>query len=165
MCIIGRPSLAAAGTVESKPLVKKRNWSAQIEWTKKLLCNHAGNYRDQQNPNVSPSKNRPNCQHNLIKSRCMGYIWLQKKIDIDEVHIEYFWQHTGHTVGSLKDLCELCIPCIVSNQIDELVHSGMDWRSIKCLLTVDEEVLESISLYIHIWHILWTCKLLSCFSD
>ena len=146
MHITGRPSLSVSEDLDPKPLAKKRKRSAQYEWTEKLLCDHARNYRDWRNPNLSPLKRHPNRQHNSIKSGCTAYIWLWKKSNNNEVHVEYFWWHTGHTVGSLKDLRGSCIPRIISNQIDKLVHSGMDWRSIKRLLKVDEEVLDSVCI-------------------
>lgn len=129
---------------EAQPKPKKGRPSV-YEWTEKWVCDHSGQYRDQRKANLSPSKRRDNRTHGSIKVGCKAHLWFRKRIGQDKIEIEYAWEHSGHTPGSLKDMQESMMSDQVRDWVNTRVNEGLDWRAMKDLLRIDEAILDEVS--------------------
>lgn len=129
---------------------RKRIASKRCEWSEKFVCDHSGKYRDRKKANLSPSKRRPHRKRESLKVGCRAQILLQKRIGVDQVEITYNFEHTGHVVGSLKDFRESRMSERVREWIADRVGDGMDWRAIKDLLRLDEEILNRVFILLNL---------------
>lgn len=127
---------------DGPPAKKKR--TAVFQWTEKWVCDHGGKFRDRTNQTLLPTKRRPNRSHASIKVECGAWIWVRKRVGTEELEIEYKWKHDNHSVGSLKDMRESRMAERVKQWVDTRVREGLDWKAIKDLLRVDQEMLERV---------------------
>lgn len=144
------PRYDDSDSASEPPPAKRRRHSergAVYEWTEKLACDHAGKYRDRKKSDLSPSKRRPHRTHGSIKCGCNAHIWIRKQLGSDQIDVEYHWQHNGHTPRSIKDMRESRMSERVKLWVDSRIAEGLDWRSIKDLIRIDDEILDKVHTY------------------
>lgn len=76
---------------------------------------------------------------------CKAHIWFRKRAGKADIEIEYSWEHTGHDPGSLKDMQESMMSDRVRDWVNSRVNEGLDWKAIKDLVRIDEEILDNVS--------------------
>jgi hypothetical protein len=119
----------------------RRGAPKQFDWTEHWVCGHSGKYLDERNPDLSPRKRRANRQHGSVKTQCTAFYWLRKVYGQDLVKIEYYGEHEGHEVGTVKEMTESMLPLRVKRWIQSRVDEG---QAIKPMLRIDSEILDQV---------------------
>ncbi|KAG0322316.1 hypothetical protein BG000_002959 [Podila horticola] len=112
------------------------------EWTREYQCEHAGHYRDRKNPDIEPKKKRKRGES--IKCGCTASIKMKKQFQEDEVSIEYFWKHEGHTPGVLEDIKSQRLPQDLKSWIKRRIVEGYDWKAIKGMIQNGSPLLDEL---------------------
>ncbi|KAG0024822.1 hypothetical protein BGZ81_007581 [Podila clonocystis] len=112
------------------------------EWTREYQCEHAGHYRDRKNPDIEPKKKRKRGES--IKCGCTASIKMKKQFQEDEVSIEYFWKHEGHTPGVLEDIKSQRLPQDLKAWIKRRIVEGYDWKAIKGMIQNGSPLLDEL---------------------
>ncbi|KAI9234325.1 MAG: hypothetical protein BYD32DRAFT_464496 [Podila humilis] len=112
------------------------------EWTREYQCEHAGHYRDRKNPDIEPKKKRKRGES--IKCGCTASIKMKKQFQEDEVSIEYFWKHEGHTPGVLEDIKSQRLPQDLKAWIKRRIAEGYDWKAIKGMIQNGSPLLDEL---------------------
>ncbi|KAI1321590.1 hypothetical protein EDD11_003070 [Mortierella claussenii] len=112
------------------------------EWTREYHCDHAGHYRDRKNPNIDPSKKRKRA--GSIKCNCPAFIKMRKSFSDDDVVIEYYWRHEGHVPDVMEDIKAQRLPQDLKFWIRQRVDEGLDWRTVKGMMTSDSPLLDEL---------------------
>ncbi|KAG0086660.1 hypothetical protein BGZ92_007974 [Podila epicladia] len=112
------------------------------EWTREYQCEHAGHYRDRKNPDIEPKKKRKRGES--IKCGCTASIKMKKQFQEDEVSIEYFWKHDGHTPGVLEDIKSQRLPQDLKAWIKRRIVEGYDWKAIKGMIQNGSPLLDEL---------------------
>lgn len=109
-----------------------------------LVCSSAGNYRPHdERPAVSPTKQRgKGLAPRTYKSQCKAHIEIMKEIGIENLRVRWFWEHTGHEPGTLKDLADHHMARASRDWLDQRVEQGFNWKCMKGLLRLEEAALE-----------------------
>ncbi|KAK3825929.1 MAG: hypothetical protein J3Q66DRAFT_111596 [Benniella sp.] len=113
------------------------------EWTREFQCEHAGQYRDRKDPNIDPSKKRK--RSGSIKCNCPASIKMRKQFLEDEVVIEYFWKHEGHTPGVMEDIKAQRLPQDLKTWIKDRAIEGYEWKSVKTMMLSGTPTLDQVS--------------------
>jgi len=113
------------------------------EWTREFQCEHAGQYRDRKDPNIDPSKKRK--RSGSIKCNCPASIKMRKQFLEDEVVIEYFWKHEGHTPGVMEDIKAQRLPQDLKVWIKNRAIDGYEWKSVKAMMLSGTSTLDQVS--------------------
>ncbi|KAF9408098.1 hypothetical protein BGZ94_002453 [Podila epigama] len=114
------------------------------EWSREYHCEHAGHYRDRKNPDISPKKKRKRGES--IKCGCTAIIKIKKQFQEDEVAIEYYWKHEGHTPGVPEDIRSQRLPLDLKAWIKRRIAEGCDWKTTKSMLQRESPLLDELTI-------------------
>ena len=70
-------------------------WECTYVWKNTYICDHAGDYRDRWDANLSPQKWRKRAES--IKCNCKAKINISQQTYSERVFVEYHWKHDGHS--------------------------------------------------------------------
>lgn len=69
---------------------------------------------------------------------------MKKQFQEDEVSIEYFWKHEGHTPGVLEDIKSQRLPQDLKAWIKRRIVEGYDWKAIKGMIQNGSPLLDEV---------------------
>ncbi|KAG0240824.1 hypothetical protein BGX31_001621 [Mortierella sp. GBA43] len=99
-------------------------------------------YRDRKDPSIDPSKKRK--RSGSIKCNCPASIKMRKQFLEDEVVIEYFWKHEGHTPGVMEDIKAQRLPQDLKAWVKDRANEGLEWKTIKNMMLAGSPTLEKV---------------------
>lgn len=71
---------------------------------------------------------------------------MKKQFQEDEVSIEYFWKHEGHTPGVLEDIKSQRLPQDLKAWIKRRIGEGYDWKAIKGMIQNGSPLLDEVTI-------------------
>jgi hypothetical protein len=117
-------------------------------WWCRYDCDRARTYRDEKDPNLSPSKRRKRSKRS-IKVVCPAHFTASCKQGPNgsaaTVVVKYWSVHEGHEAGTLQDFATSMMPRAAREWLQERVAQGLDWRAIKPFLRLDDDTLDKVS--------------------